>query len=209
MAQVHQGILYRGLGKAQDAESCFRKAMEQGTPAEFSVPEARACFGSALLELGDAAAAEPLLREAANANGTRTSDIAARLQGLRQLAIIENQRGHNVTALALLHRAQGVADGRIPDNNTFWPSLFDQRGWMHYQVQNYQTALLDFTAAINSTQAAQLLMQPQEGAARCYLELAKADQAHPLLENCLKLRNQFAPEDKPALGRINLLLADI
>ena len=209
MAQVHQGILYRGLGKAQDAESCFRKALEQGTPAEFAVPEARACFGSALLELGDAAAAEPLLREAANANGTRTSDIAARLQALRQLAIIENQRGHNVTALALLHRAQGVADGRIPDNNTFWPSLFDQRDWMHYQVQNYQTALLDFTAAINSTQDAQLLMQPQEGAARCYLELAKADQAQPLLQNCLKLRNQFAPEDKPALGRINLLLGQI
>ena len=209
IAIVHQGALYRGLGKSQDAENCFRKALEQGTPTEFTSPEARACFGFALLELGDAAAAEPLLRDAANAGGTRTSDIAARLQALRQLAIIENQRGHNVTALALLHRAQGVADGRIPDNNTFWPSLFDQRGWMHYQVQNFQTALLDFTAAINCTQDPQLLMQPQEGAARCYLELSKAEQAQPLLESCLKLRQQYAADDKAALGRVYLLQAQL
>lgn len=209
VALVYQGILYRGLGNENEAQSRFRQALEKGTPTENSVSEANACYGTALLALGDAAAAENLLREAVRTAGSGPADIAARLQALRQLAIIENQRGHNVTALALLHRAQGVADGRMPGNNAFWPSLYDQRGWMHYQVQNFQTALLDFTSALNSTQDAQLLMQPQEGAARCYLELGKAEQALPLLENCLKLRQQSAPADKSALGRVHLLLGQI
>lgn len=209
VALVYQGLLYRGLGNEQEAQARFRRSLEKGAPAETSVPEANACYGTALLALGDAAAAEPLLREAVRSAGSGPADIAARLQALRQLAIIENHRGHNVTALALLHRAQGVADGRLPLANAFWPSLYDQRGWMHYQVQNFQTALLDFTSALSSTQNAQLLMQPQEGAARCYLELGKADQAQPLLENCLKLRQQFAPGDKCSLGRVYLLLAQI
>lgn len=206
---VHQGVLSRGLGDAAAAETCFRKAQEGIDSASITDPTAAACCGAALLELGDAAAAEPLLRQALRATSTRPAEVAARLLALRQLAIIENQRGHNVTALALLHRAQGVAEGRMPDTNSFWPSLYDQRGWMHYQVQNYQTALLDFTSALNSTGDAQLLMQPQEGAARCHLELGRADQALPLLENCLKLRQQHAPGDKTALGRVYLLLGQI
>ena len=94
--------------------------------------------------------------------GRRPSEITARLQALRQLAVIEQARGHNVTALSLLHRAQGVAEGRLHTADAFWPCLFDQRGWMHYMVQNYQTALLDFNAALTSTQEAALLVQPQE-----------------------------------------------
>ena len=206
---VHQGVLARGMGDAAGAESCFRKALEGVDTASVAEPVLAACYGTALQELGDAAAAEPLLRIAVNATSTRPADVAARLQALRQLAIIENQRGHNVTALALLHRAHGVAEGRIPENNSFWPSLFDQRGWMHYQVQNYQTALLDFTSALTATGNDALIYQSQEGAARCYLELARADQALPLLESCLKLRRQHAAGDKAAIGRVNLLLGQI
>ena len=97
----------------------------------------------------------------------------------------------------------------MKSSNAFWPCLYDQRGWIHYMVQNYQTALLDFNAAMAVTQEPTLLMQPQEGAARCYLELGKTAEAQPLLENSLNLRRQYTPGDKNALGRLNLLLGQL
>ena len=206
---VHQGVLARGLGDAAGAGNCFRKALDGVDTASVTDPVLAACYGTALLELGDAVAAEPLLKIAVNAANTSPADIAARLLALRELAIIESHRGHNVTALALLHRAHGVAEGRIPENNSFWPSLYDQRGWMHYQVQNYQTALLDFTSALTATGNESLLYQSQEGAGRCHLELGRVEQALPLLQSCLKLRQTHASGDKDGIGRINLLLAQI
>ena len=207
--QVQMGLLYRSQGKQAEALQMFKSAVEGVDTAATTQPIAAVSYGTALLEQGDIAAAEPLLRQAAGNNGNKPSDIASRLLALRQLAIIEHQKGHIVTAQALLHRAQGVAEGRVLPGNMFWPCLYDQRGWLHYIVQNYQTALLDFTAAMGSTQDALLLVQPQEGAARCYLELGKPAEAQVLLENCLKLRNQHAASDKQAIGRVNLLLGQI
>ena len=76
-------------------------------------------------------------------------------------------------------------------------------------MKNYQTALLDFNAALTSTQEAALLVQPQEGAARCYLELGRTDLALPLLEKCLGIRKELFTADRAAIGRIHLLLGQI
>lgn len=209
MLLVHMGELNRANGNTSAAEPLFREALQGVDTHSVNQPEYAVYYGTALLELGNAAEAEPLLRVAERNMGRRPSEITARLQALRQLAVIEQARGHNVTALSLLHRAQGVAEGRLHTADAFWPCLFDQRGWMHYMVQNYQTALLDFNAALTSTQEAALLVQPQEGAARCYLELGRTDLALPLLEKCLGIRKELFTTDRAAIGRIHLLLGQI
>lgn len=209
IALVYIGQHLASSGKRADAEKKFRAALSEVEHLRTVRPEGAVSRGIALLALGDAAAAEPMLRIAEKNPGNSISDVSTRLLALRELAVIEQQRGHHVTALALLHRAQGVAEGRVQPGNPFWPCLYDQRGWMHYLVQNYQTALLDFKAALASTKDPLLLMQPQEGAARCYLELGRGAEAQPLLESCLKLRSEQAAADKAALGRLHLLLGQI
>lgn len=206
---VHMGTLHRVAGRAAQAEQTYREALAAAENLRTVRPEGALSKGAALLELGDAAAAESLLRMAAENPGTSLSDVYTRVLAWRYLAVVEQQRGHYVTALALLHRAQGMAEGRVQQGNAFWPCLYDQRGWMHFMVQNYQTALLDFNAACAATQDARLLMQPQEGAARCYLELGRSEEAQPLLEKCLQLRTQLTPDDKNAIGRLNLLLGQL
>lgn len=209
MALVHMGSLHRCAGRKAEAEQKFREALAAVENLRTVRPEGAVSRGAAYLELGDAAAAEPMLRIAESNAGQSLSDVASRVLALRYLAVLEQRREHHVTALAMLHRAQGMAEGRIQSGNAFWPCLYDQRGWMHYMVQNYQTALQDFNAALAATNEPSLQMQPQEGAGRCYLELGKTAEAQPLLENCLKLRQQHTPDDKNALGRLNLLLGQL
>ena len=203
------GVLHRMSGRGQEAETAFRAALN-GVPLQQEMqPALAASCGLALQECGDSAAAEPLFRKVESNAGTRPADVMARLMALRQLAVIEYERGHRVTAQALLHRAQGVAEGRVQTDNVFWPCLYDQRGWMHFAVQNYQTALLDFTAALAATSDAMLLIQPMEGAARCYMEQGKNHEALQLLEQCMQLRQQHAPGDKVSQGRVHLLLGQM
>ncbi len=209
MALVHMGELYRCSGDKAKAEESYRAALAEVENLRTVRPEGAVSRGTALLALGDVAGAEPMLRIAENNPGNSLADVSSRLLALRQLAAIEQQRGHYVTALGLLHRTQGMAEGRVQRGNAFWPCLYDQRGWMHFIVQNYQTALQDFNAALADAQPALLKIQPLEGAARCYMEMGRANEALPLLEECLKLRQQCAADDSVSLGRLNLLLGQI
>ncbi len=209
IVHAHYGELLRCKGEQEAAEKQFQQVLNMAPSIKTDSLAWAAAYGMVLQECGDVAAAEPLLRKAERNTSCQPSDISARLLALRHLAIIEQGKGHHVTAMALLHRAQGVAEGRVQLGNAFWPCLFDQRGWMHYIVQNYQTALLDFTHAMSVTHVPQQLMQSQEGAARCYLEMGKTEQALPLLTKCLELRQKHAAADKAAIGRVQLLLGQI
>lgn len=209
MALVHIGELYRCAGDNAKAQAKFQAALAEVENLRTVRPEGAVSRGTALLALGDAAAAEPMLRMVENNPGNSLADVSARLLALRQLAALEQQRGHHVTALALLHRTQGMAEGRVLRGNAFWPCLYDQRGWMHFMAQNYQSALQDFNAALADAQPAMLKLQPLEGAARCYTELGRGNEALPLLQECLKLRQEHAADDVAALGRVNLLLGQI
>ena len=209
MVLVHMGELYRCTGDRARAEEKFHAALAEVENLRTVRPEGAVSRGTALLALGDAAGAEAMLRIAETNPGNTLADVSTRLLALRQLAIIEQQRGHNVTALGLLHRTQGMAEGRVLRGNAFWPCLYDQRGWMHFMVQNYQTALLDFNAALADVQPPMLRIQPMEGAARCYIEMGRGNEALPLLEECLKLRLQCAADDAASLGRVQLLLGQI
>lgn len=206
---VHMAEQYRTRESRAAAEKLYRAALEGTDPAQETRPEYAAAYGTALMELGDVDKAEPLLRRAAEHMGNLPVQVSARILALRQLAAIEQGREQNPLAISLLQRAQGVAEGRVHPTNTFWPCLFDQRGWLQYLALNYQAALQDFTAALTATQEPLLLVQPMEGAARCYLELAQWDEAQPLLEKCLELRTKHVPADKSSIGRLNLLLGQI
>ena len=209
LLQVHMAEQYRCTENRAEAEKLYRAALEGIDPAKETRPEYAAAYGSALLELGDAAAAEPLLRQAAENLSNQPVHVAARLLAMRQLAAMEQNRGQKALALGLLQRVQGVAEGRVQPENSFWPCLFDQRGWLQYLTLNYQAALQDFQAALSNTQDPLLMVQPLEGAGRCHLELARPEQAFPLLQKCLELRQTHMPSDKSAIGRLNLLLGQI
>lgn len=209
MLLVHMGMLCRSQGDKPLAESYFRSALQGADPAQVSQPEFAVHYGIALLELGNEEAAEPLLRRVERNTGTSPAEVMARISAMRQLAVVLQNQGHLATALALLNKAQGVAEGRLAPANQFWPVLFDQRGWMHFMAQDFHAALQDFNAALACTQDPRLLIQPLEGAARCYLEMGELEQALPLLENCLHHRNELTPGDASSLGRINLLLGQI
>lgn len=206
---VHMAEQYRTGESRAAAEKLYRAALEGVDLAQVTEPEYASCYGTALLALGEAAAAEPLLRHAASNVGTLPVEVSSRILALRQLASIEQGRGQNAVALALLQRAQGVAEGRVHPTNTFWPCLFDQRGWLQYLALNYQAALMDFNAALAATQEPLLMIQPLEGAARCHLELTQIDEARKLLEQCLALRQQHLAADKSSIGRVHLLLGQI
>ncbi len=206
---VHMAEQLRCMGQYAEAEAQYRKALEGVDVAQVTAPEYAACYGTALLGLGDAAAAEPLLKKTIEQPGVQPVAGAARLLALRQQAVIEQARGETAVALTLLQRAQGVAEGLVHPTNTFWPCLFDQRGWLQYLEQNYQAALQDFTSALALTQEPLLLIQPLEGAARCHMELAQIDEARKMLERTLALRQQHLAADKSSIGRIHLLLGQI
>lgn len=206
---VQMAEIYRCREQQAEAEKLYREALEGVDPAQVTDPVYAASYGTAQLALGDPAAAETMLRKAVSDIGTRPMNVASRIQALRQLAIIEQARGEHAVALMLLQRAQGVAEGRVHSANTFWPSLFDQRGWLQYLEINYQAALLDFTSALATTQEPLLLVQPLEGAGRCLMELAQIDEAQKHLEQALQLRQQHIAADKSSIGRLYLLLGQI
>lgn len=206
---VQMAEIYRCREQQAEAEKLYREALAGVDPAQVTDTVYAASYGTAQLALGDPAAAETMLRKAVSDIGTRPMNVASRIQALRQLAIIEQARGEHAVALMLLQRAQGVAEGRVHSANTFWPSLFDQRGWLQYLEVNYQAALLDFTSALATTQEPLLLVQPLEGAGRCLMELAQIDEAQKHLEQALQLRQQHIAADKSSIGRLYLLLGQI
>ncbi len=209
MLLVHMAEQHRSKAQLGEAEKLYRLALEGVDYTQVSKPEYAACYGTALLALGNTEAAEFVLRQAVSPSENQFLNISSHILALRQLAVIEQARGEHAVALMLLQRAQGVAEGRVQPTNSFWPCLFDQRGWLQYLEQNFQAALQDFTAALASTQEPLLMIQPLEGAARCHMELAQIDEALKLMQQALQLRIQHLPADKPSIGRLYLLLGQI
>ncbi len=206
---VHMGEQFRTRESRASAEKLYRAALEGVDLAQVNKAEYAACYGTALLELGDVAAAEPLLLKASGQPGSKPVEIAAHLLALRKLATIELGRDNHASALTLLQRAHGVAAGRVHASNTFWPCLFDQRGWLQFMAENYSAAAQDFKAALSQTEEPILQIQPLEGTARCHMETQELQPAQTMLEKCLALRKKHIPADKSSLGRIYLLLGQV
>ncbi len=204
---AYLGNICRAKGQNEQALQYFEKAL-QGVDISQSPAAASAavCYGAALLEKGEADLAERLLRDGVSRLGDSPNDAAFLVVALRDLARLEQNRGKQDKAMALLYRAEGAAEGRINPKSPFWLCLFDQRGWVHFSRGDYETALADFTQAVAQKSREELLIQPLEGAGRCCIALGKADLALAHLRRCVKLRQSKMPQDTAALGRVNLLL---
>ncbi len=201
------GRLYRDRGETEAALRYFEQALS-GVDAD-KVPalaSAAVCFGSALLEKGEAERAEKLLREGVSRLGDSPAEATHLVTALRDLARLEQERGASEAALALLYRAEGVATKRIAPENSFWSSLYDQRGWVNLLKGSHEAALADFCRAIDAAHSDELRLLPFEGAGECCITLGNAEQAVQYLKEAVALRSRAAGNDAVSLGRVQLRL---
>ncbi len=203
------GRLYRDRGETETALRYFEQALSgMEANAVPALASAAVCYGSALLEKGEAERAEKLLREGVSRLGDSPGEVSYLANALRDLARLEQERGASDAALALLYRAEGVATNRIDPQNSFWASLYDQRGWVNLLKDSHAAALADFSRALESASEAKLRLMPLEGAGRCCLTLGNAEQAVQYLAEAAELRSQVAVHDNISMGRVQLLLGE-
>ncbi len=211
---ANKGLLYREQGTVvalEQANRCFKKALRvvdtQNVP---ELASAAVCVGSLLLEQGERARAESMLRNGLNRLADSQTDAPYMLLALRDLARIEQENGNIDAALAYLYRAEGVAITHEPAQSSFWNCLYDQRGWLNFLRETYDAALTDFEKALAQCgKNAALQAQPLEGAARCCLALGQIDRAEHYLMDCITVRSQHFAADTEPLGRVCFYLAGV
>ena len=208
---VNKGRLYLAAQKKEAANKCFEKALKGVNPDQLpELASAAICVGSLLLEKKDTARAESLLRDGLNRIGDSPDGAPYMLQALRDLACIEQEKGNIDLALALLYRAEGVAMTSEPENSLFWNCLYDQRGWLNLQRENYGLASHDFEKALAVCGKNDVMRaQPLEGLAQCCLMQGELARAAECLSECFDIREQHFAADKAAQGRVKLALARI
>ncbi len=209
-----KGRLYREEGTTtalEKANRCFEKALS-GFKADH-LPElagASICVGSLLLDKGESARAEELIRNGLSRIEDTPSAAPYMLLALRDLARIEQDKGNSDAALAMLYRAEGIALIHEPSGSTFWNCLYDQRGWLNFSRENYGAARVDFEKALEVCGASPAYrVQPLEGAARCCLAYEELDKAAGYFTECLQLRRSHMAAELIPQGRIHLELARI
>lgn len=206
---AYTGRLYRENGNLPAALSNFEKALSLVSDHQGAeLGTAAASYGSALLEKGDREQAEKYLRTAVACLGDSPSQAVFLIAALRDLATIEMEKDASESALALLYRAEGVATGRESEDSPFWSFLYDQRGWVHFTRQSFESAAGDFERALSVGQEPAQKVQAHEGLGRCYIELDRPEDAIAQLQTCISLREQAEGADTRALGRVYFLLAE-
>lgn len=210
--RLHLGSLYRGRGDDTAATAAFRSVTESlapdGVPAADLSAAEQVCCGTAYAEQGNIAAALPLLTQGEARLGHGMTEAFWRLTALRCTASALMQQSGDVNgALALLRRAEGLADHILPAEHAFHACLAEQRGWLLLLSQDEEAALDSFNRAAETPQDAVTAMQAMEGAGRCLLALNRAQEAEGILQRCAALRAKQAPADKSGAGRVSLLLA--
>ncbi len=204
---AYMGRLYRERGDEQAAMRCFEEALAGVNADEVpALAGASVCFGLALLEKGDTARAENLLREGVSRLGDSPADVSFLVSALRALAQLEQERGAADAALAHLYRAEGAATNRIPAQSSFWGCLYDQRGWVNFHRGAHDAALADFRRAIDLPAGEDVLLQSFQGAGECCIVLGDVDNAILYLTKSAELREKLAAHDVSALANVYALL---
>lgn len=209
---LQQALYLHRRGQTEEAGTAYGRVLAELLPAGKTAANLCAAeqvmAGIALAETGKYAEAQPLLTAGEAALGHEGEDALNRLEALRRLASVTMQLSGDVNAaLALLNRAEGVAECLLPADHDFWGCLAEQRGWLQLLSQDEDAALASFLRAVENPSDAAVAMQAMEGAGRCYLALNKADEAEKLLNRCAALRRKQAAGDAAGLGRVTLLLA--
>lgn len=208
---VNKGHLYRAAQKKEDANKCFEKALKEVNTDQLpELASAAICVGSLLLEKGDTERAEGMLRDGLKRVSDSPDGAPYMLLALRDLARIEQEKGNTDLALALLYRAEGVAMTTEPENSIFWNCLYDQRGWLNLQRENYGSAYHDFEKALaGSGENIAMRAQPLEGMAQCCVIRGDLTRAAEYLIECINIRKQYFASDSASLGRVQFALGRI
>lgn len=210
--RLHLGSLLLQRGEGAKAAELYRMLTDELAPGGATAADLTAAekiyLGSALAQQGHADDALPLLTEGEQTLSHTPADVLCRLEALRRSAsALMQQRGDVSAALALLNRAEGVAEGSLPQDHAFRPCLAEQRAWLLLLSQDEDAALASFLYAAEAAQDAATAMQAMEGAGRCLLALNRAEEAETILTRCAGLRAKHSPQETGALGRVTLLLA--
>lgn len=210
--RLRLALMYHARGQMGEAADALLRITDEllpgGKPAAALTPAEQIIAGIALAEEGQNEAALPLLTKGEDALGHELSDAPCRLEALRRTASVTMQLTGDVNgALALLNRAEGVAECVLPPEHDFWACLAEQRGWLLLLAQDEDAALESFLRAVETPRDIAVAMQAMEGAGRCQLALNKAQDAEKMLTRCAELRRKQAESDKAGLGRVTLLLA--
>lgn len=205
---VFRGVLLRRSGDEDSALQCFRSVLSGSTPdARRMSPTLAVSYGEALVEWGRADEATELLEKALPDLGADPADLPYRLRALRSLAQIEANAGRYARATALLNRAHGAAEGRLPLSDSFWISLGDQRGWASYLDGRYDEAAQDFAQCLKLAQSAEETIQPLEGLGRCRMTQGNFAEAADLLRRSFELRDRVSVGSAEVKADILFLLA--
>lgn len=210
--RLRLALMSRARGQNEAAADALLRITDElfpgGKPAAALAPAEQIIAGIALAEQGKDEEALALLTKGEAALGHDRAVEPARLEALRRMASVIMQRTGDVNAaLALLNRAEGVAECVLPPEHDFWPCLAEQRGWLLLLAQDEQAALAAFLRAADTPRDIAVAMQAMEGAGRCLLALNKAEEAEKMLTRCAELRRKQAAADKAGLGRVTLLTA--
>lgn len=201
---VFLGAHYRRMGDTASARKCFESVLSgKNIRPEALHPQACVCYGQALYEMGKSDEARELFRKALKSMGGDPADLQYRLIALRSLAAMEVEAGRARESISLLDQAQGAAEGRIADSDSFWSSFYDQRGWSHFLAEQYEAALADFTTCLRIAGTERDTVQSLEGAGRCQLALGHPQEALPLLKKGRDLCLQYKPDDVESLALLN------
>ena len=209
---LQEALYLHHRGQAEEAGAAYGRVLAEllpnGTPASNLSASEQIIAGIALAETGKYDQALPLLTAGENALGHDGAEALNRLEALRRMASVTMQQTGDVNeALALLNRAEGVAECLLPADHEFWGCLAEQRGWLLLLSQDEDAALASFRRAVESPHDVAVAMQAMEGAGRCLLALNKAEEAEKMLHRCAGLRSKQAAGDAAGLGRVTLLLA--
>lgn len=204
---VSLGSVYLRQGDHASALHCFEAALKDKSIAPQTLrPQTCVSYGQAYLEMGNVEKAREFFQHAQKSMGGDPADLQYRLVALRCLATMELDAGHKQEAIALLNQAQGAADGRLSDSDSFWSGLYDQRGWAYFVNDDMEPALADFQACLRAAGTERETLQPLEGAARCLISLGRAQEALPLLRKCCELRQGLAATDPESLASVYYIL---
>lgn len=210
--RLRLALIHHAAGQMDAAADALLRITDEllpgGKPAALLSPAEQIIAGIALAEQGKDEAALPLLTKGEQTLGHELTDAPCRLEALRRMASVSMQSTGDVNAaLALLNRAEGVAECVLPPDHDFWACLAEQRGWLLLLAQDEEAALASFLRAAETPRDIAVAMQSMEGAGRCLLALNKAEDAEKMLTRCADLRRKQAGADKAGLGRVTLLLA--
>ena len=204
------GRLNRIMGKTEQSRICFSKSLElwpstgkatHGAAGEV-MGSAKVCMGEVFFEAGRKDEAKAMFEQGLQALEGIKSDLSYSLSALRGLASIDSEQGEFERALSFLYQAEGLAKGKIPSDDRFWPCLFDQRGWVHLLRGKPEEAIKDFKRSEGIVSSPESRMQSCEGMGAAYMEKGSAEKALTSLKQAEELRKKYSPNDFASLARV-------